>query len=87
MQAEDYIRTIKTIGTGLFAFVAYASISLLNLFVVCNLLSYPLWVTLYSFFIYFYSYEQKRIASVREEPVLMAIVTIINLVLIYIYEF
>lgn len=87
MQAEDYIRTIKTVGTGLFAFVAYASISLLNLFVVCNLLSYPLWVTLYSFFIYFYSYEQKRIASVREEPVLMAILTIFNLVLIYIYEF
>lgn len=87
MQAEDYIRTIKTIGTGVFAFVAYASISLLNFFVVCNLLSYPLWVTLYSFFIYFYSYEQKRIASVREEPVLMAILTIFNLVLIYIYEF
>lgn len=87
MQAEDYIRTIKTIGTGVFAFVAYASISLLNLFVVWNLLSYPLWVTLYSFFIYIYSYEQKRIASVREEPVLMAVLTIINLVLIYIYEF
>lgn len=85
MKREDYIQAAKTIGIFLFACVAYCSIGILNTVVITGIWHVHWSIIIYSFFIECYSLEQGRIASVKEEPKLMAIITAINCVLLYLY--
>lgn len=91
MKREDYIQAAKTLGMGLLSFGAYVS----NLFLFFDVFhqlrgvliptAYPWWVTAYCFFIACYFVEQWRVSSITEDPKLMAIITAINSVLLYLY--
>lgn len=85
MNLQDCKHAAKTLGMALFSYIAYASVGLLSWHITFNLMDYPWWVIAYSFFIYCYSLEQWRIVSPNEEPKLMAVVTVINCILLYVY--
>ncbi len=85
MKWKNYKRVAKIAGIFLFACVAYGSICILNAVVITQMWNVHWSIIIYSFFIECYSIEQGRIASVKEEPKLMAIITAIICILLYHY--
>ncbi len=91
MDKKEIIRVTTNVGMGLLFFAAYLSVIVLSFDLFHSIRGkliptrYPWWAIVYIFFITCYASEQWRTSSTCEKPKLMAAVTIINCILLYLY--